>query len=229
MASSGRGTGSALGRLWRQRAAFAVACEVSPRMRTEPIWAEDIPERDGSPPVIYSIDFSPNGSRLLVAIGARVLVYDSDNGALIHSLKGDNRPTRAPPCATTPTLNDARGRAQGTRAPSTVWRTRSTGLSSRRAAPTTASSSGPRSAKASSSTRTRSPSSAWYARPPACRRTAAVPTDGNAPDQAYNPSKHLLASCTATDFGLWTPEQKGGDRVSARRISPPLTGLGSRA
>lgn len=52
---------------------------------------------------------------------------------------------------------------------------------------------------------------------------------GNAPDQAYNPSKHLLASCTATDFGLWTPEQKGGDRVSARRISPPLTGLGSRA
>eukprot|EP00474_Spongospora_subterranea_P008491 CRZ08949.1 hypothetical protein [Spongospora subterranea] len=57
-------------------------------VRSETVWADDIPERDGTLPVLYSIDFSPDGTRLLVAIGSRVLVYDADNGELIHSLKG---------------------------------------------------------------------------------------------------------------------------------------------
>ncbi|SPQ96247.1 unnamed protein product (mitochondrion) [Plasmodiophora brassicae] len=147
-------------------------------MRTEPIWAEDIPERDGSPPVIYSIDFSPNGSRLLVAIGARVLVYDSDNGALIHSLKGHKSTVYSVAYAF-----DGSQFASGSADNSVIiWTEKCEGI-----------------LKYS------------HTEPIQCL--------------AYNPSKHLLASCTATDFGLWTPEQKAVHKykVSSKVVSAAWT------
>ena len=57
-------------------------------MRTIELWQEDIPQRDDNPNCIYSIAFSPDGSRMLVGVGSRVLVYDAEDGELLHSLKG---------------------------------------------------------------------------------------------------------------------------------------------
>ncbi|VDM99660.1 unnamed protein product [Thelazia callipaeda] len=37
---------------------------------------------------VYDLAFKPDGSQLLVAAGTRVLVYDSTEGTLLHSLKG---------------------------------------------------------------------------------------------------------------------------------------------
>jgi intraflagellar transport protein 122 len=36
---------------------------------------------------------------------------------------------------------------------------------------------------------------------------------------AYNPATQQLASATASDFGLWSPEQKS---VSKHKVRPPL-------
>lgn len=37
---------------------------------------------------IYGLCFNPDGSRLILAAGQKVLVYNADNGSLIEALKG---------------------------------------------------------------------------------------------------------------------------------------------
>jgi intraflagellar transport protein 122 len=57
-------------------------------MKTELIWSERLPVKDGFANIVFDIAFKPDASQLLVAVGSRILVYDCDNGDLSHSLKG---------------------------------------------------------------------------------------------------------------------------------------------
>lgn len=57
-------------------------------MRSSTVWSDSIPARDEFGSCIYSLAFSPDGTRLLVGVGSRVLVYDAKEGELLHSLKG---------------------------------------------------------------------------------------------------------------------------------------------
>lgn len=57
-------------------------------MKPEVIWSDQIPEREGSRNAINDLCFSPDGAHLVVAVGSRVLVYDSKEGDLLHSLRG---------------------------------------------------------------------------------------------------------------------------------------------
>lgn len=49
-----------------------------------------MPEREDKPKsnAINDLCFSPDGSRLIVAVESRVLVYDAAEGELVNSLRG---------------------------------------------------------------------------------------------------------------------------------------------
>ena len=57
-------------------------------MKIEAGWSDRVPERDGIKSVVYSIAYRPDGAQVVVAVGNRVLVYDANDGDLVHSLKG---------------------------------------------------------------------------------------------------------------------------------------------
>ncbi|KAL1117127.1 hypothetical protein AAG570_004455 [Ranatra chinensis] len=57
-------------------------------MRTIPAWVDKVQDRDKLEQSIYDLCFNPDGSRLVVAAGQRVLVYDTNDGSLIQPLKG---------------------------------------------------------------------------------------------------------------------------------------------
>ncbi|KAG5458789.1 MAG: WD repeat domain 10, partial [Olpidium bornovanus] len=57
-------------------------------MRTFTTWSDKIHDRDGVAQVVYSVAFKPDGTQLLAAAGAQVLVYKTADGELIQSLKG---------------------------------------------------------------------------------------------------------------------------------------------
>jgi hypothetical protein len=46
------------------------------------------PDRDGVKSTCYDIAFNPDGTQLVTGMGSRVLVYDANDGDLLHSLKG---------------------------------------------------------------------------------------------------------------------------------------------
>ncbi|KYK67077.1 WD domain, G-beta repeat-containing protein [Toxoplasma gondii TgCatPRC2] len=56
-------------------------------METRRLWYETVSSRDGSPSVIWSVAFSPDGSRLLVAVGSCLLVYDPVDAKVLQTLK----------------------------------------------------------------------------------------------------------------------------------------------
>ena len=58
-------------------------------MRTVTLWQDRIPERDKYSNTVWSVCFKPPaGEHVVVAAGNRVLVYDTIDGDLVHSLKG---------------------------------------------------------------------------------------------------------------------------------------------
>eukprot|EP00916_Digyalum_oweni_P016091 GHVL01026411.1.p1 GENE.GHVL01026411.1~~GHVL01026411.1.p1 ORF type:complete len:1233 (+),score=214.75 GHVL01026411.1:33-3731(+) len=58
-------------------------------MRTLTLWCDEIPPTAEMPNItIWSMAYKPDGSQIIVAAGNRVLVYDSADGKLLHSLKG---------------------------------------------------------------------------------------------------------------------------------------------
>jgi intraflagellar transport protein 122 len=57
-------------------------------MKSETVWAEKIPGKDFLRSSVHSLAFSPDGTQVLVAVGLRVLVYDANDGDLLHSLRG---------------------------------------------------------------------------------------------------------------------------------------------
>ncbi|CAN0288205.1 unnamed protein product [Discosporangium mesarthrocarpum] len=54
----------------------------------EPSLASKVPEKEDQKNAINDLCFSPDGSRMVVAVGNRVLVYDAADGGLLHSLRG---------------------------------------------------------------------------------------------------------------------------------------------
>jgi intraflagellar transport protein 122 len=57
-------------------------------MRTNLAWSDNVPEHNGTKVVVQDIAFHPDGNQLIAAIGNRVMMYDANNGTLLHSLKG---------------------------------------------------------------------------------------------------------------------------------------------
>lgn len=57
-------------------------------MRAVLVWEETPPAKEGVRNVCYDIAFRPDGSQLVTAIGLRVLVFSTEDGELLHSLKG---------------------------------------------------------------------------------------------------------------------------------------------
>nr|XP_018910721.1 PREDICTED: intraflagellar transport protein 122 homolog [Bemisia tabaci] len=57
-------------------------------MRIIPVWASKAQNKDKVEQCIYSLCFNPDGSRLILAAGQKVLIYNADNGSLIEALKG---------------------------------------------------------------------------------------------------------------------------------------------
>jgi intraflagellar transport protein 122 len=56
-------------------------------MNTKSIWSDHVPARDGLKSTINDLAISPDGSRLVVAVGNRVLLYNFHTGDLIESLR----------------------------------------------------------------------------------------------------------------------------------------------
>nr|XP_024390508.1 intraflagellar transport protein 122 homolog [Physcomitrium patens] len=57
-------------------------------MRAVVAWTDHVPEHDGVRSVCFDIAFRPDGSQFIAAVGSRVLMYDAADGDLLHSLKG---------------------------------------------------------------------------------------------------------------------------------------------
>ncbi|CAM9531119.1 unnamed protein product [Ectocarpus sp. 6 AP-2014] len=59
-------------------------------MKSEVSWSDQVPEREDKPKsnAINDLCFSPDGSKLIVAVESRVLVYDAAEGELVNSLRG---------------------------------------------------------------------------------------------------------------------------------------------
>ncbi|CAB1116460.1 unnamed protein product [Ectocarpus sp. CCAP 1310/34] len=59
-------------------------------MKSEVSWSDQVPEREDKPKsnAINDLCFSPDGSKLIVAVECRVLVYDAAKGELVNSLRG---------------------------------------------------------------------------------------------------------------------------------------------
>jgi len=56
-------------------------------MRCVQTWSDLVPERDDVKSSIWDLAFSPDGNFVVAAAGSRVLVYDSQSGDLVHTLK----------------------------------------------------------------------------------------------------------------------------------------------
>ncbi|KAJ1564634.1 hypothetical protein HK096_007006, partial [Nowakowskiella sp. JEL0078] len=56
-------------------------------MRTFLSWSDKVHDKDGIKQPIYDIAFNPEGSQLIVAAGAEILVYDISEGDLLQPLK----------------------------------------------------------------------------------------------------------------------------------------------
>ncbi|PHJ18711.1 wd g-beta repeat-containing protein [Cystoisospora suis] len=56
-------------------------------MESQRVWHDAVPAREGLASVIWSLAFSPDGSRLLAAVRNCVLMYESSTGKIIQTLK----------------------------------------------------------------------------------------------------------------------------------------------
>jgi intraflagellar transport protein 122 len=57
-------------------------------MKPELSWNDQVPAREDQRNCINDLCFSPDGSQMVVAVGNRILVYDANEGDLLHSLRG---------------------------------------------------------------------------------------------------------------------------------------------
>jgi len=57
-------------------------------MNTKSIWKDKVPEKDGVKNPINDIAVSPDGTRVVVGVGNRVLMYNGETGELMDSLRG---------------------------------------------------------------------------------------------------------------------------------------------
>jgi len=57
-------------------------------MKTSRVWNDQVPEKDGVKSPINDVAYSPDGTKVVVAVGNRVLLYNAESGDLIESLRG---------------------------------------------------------------------------------------------------------------------------------------------
>ena len=57
-------------------------------INTKSLWSDQIPSKDNSTLSVFDIACSPNGKLIIAAVGNRVLLYNSEDGSLIESLRG---------------------------------------------------------------------------------------------------------------------------------------------
>ncbi|CAD7973371.1 unnamed protein product [Amoebophrya sp. A25] len=138
-------------------------------MRTVTLWQDRIPERDKHPNSIWALSFKPDGSQIICAVGNRVLVYDTCDGDLIHSLKGHKDVVYCVAYA----KNGKKFASGGADKQVIIWTHKAEGI---------------------------------------------LKYNHNDAIQclSYNPITQQLASGTATDFGLWSPEQKSVSKHKVR-------------
>lgn len=150
-------------------------------MKTDQTWLDRIPERDGIKSYIYDLCFKPDGSQLVIAVGNRVLVYDANDGDLVHSLKGH----RDIVYAVAYSKDGKRFASGGADKQIIIWKSN-------------------------------------------CEGILKYSHNDSIQCLAYNPVTAQLASATATDFGLWSPEQKSVQKykVSAKVICCSWTNEG---
>jgi len=120
-----------------------------------------VPEHDGEKSSINDLAFNPDGTKLIVAVGSRVLVYDANDGDLLLSLKG-HRDTVYSVCYSRDGKRFASGGADNC---VIIWSNKGDGILK-------------------------------YSHSSSVQKVL------------YNPATESLASCTISDFGLWSPEQK---------------------
>lgn len=138
-------------------------------MRTVVAWQETPPEREGVKNICYDLAFSPDGAQLVAAVGDRVLVYDAENGDLLHVLKGHKENV----CCVAYAANGKRFASGGADKHVIIWTNKGEGILK-------------------------------YTHSDSIQALA------------YNPVSQQLASATATDLGLWSPEHKA---VSKSKVS----------
>eukprot|EP01135_Chromosphaera_perkinsii_P010267 Nk52_evm9s2085 gene=Nk52_evmTU9s2085 len=138
-------------------------------MKTTTTWSEKITDKDGNPLCIYAVEFSPDGSRLMCGAGNKVLVYNTSNGEVLHTLKGHKDSVYCLSFA----HDGSRFASGGADKTVIIWNENCEGILK-------------------------------YAH------------NDTIQCMAYNPLNHQLLSCTASDFGLWSSEQKS---VSKHKLS----------
>ena len=57
-------------------------------VNTKKTWTDQIPEHDDFSNSVNDVAISPDGTRAVVAVGTRVLMYDANTGELLDSLRG---------------------------------------------------------------------------------------------------------------------------------------------
>ncbi|GBF97536.1 hypothetical protein Rsub_10459 [Raphidocelis subcapitata] len=144
-------------------------------MRTVVAWTETPPEKEGVKNVCYDLCFKPDGSQLVAAVGARVLLYDAADGELLHSLKGHKAAVYAVAYA----ANGKRFASGGADKTVIIWTSKAEGILK-------------------------------YSHGDSIQALA------------YNPVTQQLASGTAGDLGLWSPEQKS---VTKHKVSSKILSL----
>ncbi|ETV94469.1 hypothetical protein H310_11793 [Aphanomyces invadans] len=130
-------------------------------MRTSLAWSDKVPDRNGVKVVVQDIAYHPDGTQLVAAIGTRVMIYDTTNGTLLHSLKGHKDTVYTVDYA----HDGKRFASGGADNVVIIWTDKAEGILK-------------------------------YTHNDSIQKVA------------YNPQSQCLASCTASDFGLWSPEQK---------------------
>lgn len=150
-------------------------------MKSELLWQEKVGSRDGFRNIVFDACFRPDGTQILIAVGNRVLVYDAQDGQLLHSLKGH----RDYVYAVAYSKDGKRFASGGADKTIIIWN--------------------------------------WK-----CEGMLQYNHNDSIQCLTYNPVTQQLASATATDFGLWSPEQKSVNkfRVTAKVLCASWTNDG---
>jgi intraflagellar transport protein 122 len=57
-------------------------------MNSKLLWSDKVPLRGDSKSSINDMSISPDGTRMIVAVGNRILLYNAETGDLLESLRG---------------------------------------------------------------------------------------------------------------------------------------------
>uniref|UniRef100_A0A8C9KTW3 Intraflagellar transport protein 122 homolog n=1 Tax=Panthera tigris altaica TaxID=74533 RepID=A0A8C9KTW3_PANTA len=169
--------------------------------------------RDKAEHCIYDLAFKPDGTQLILAAGNRLLVYDTSDGTLLQPLKGHKDTVYCVAYA-----KDGKRFASGSADKSVIiWTSKLEGILKYTSWPVTSS------LHLHCGLIIKSSFVATEAFVVCCiiiYSCLLVRHNDSIQCVSYNPVTHQLASCSSSDFGLWSPEQKS---VSKHKSSSKIT------